>query len=221
MSGNDGTAQALVNAGTVTGGTGAKMQYAIGTSSAPTGSYGDAIPEKTDAGTYYVWYKVIGGSGYSDQTDLGPIAVTIQKKDPELKLQDYDMTGLTSDTYAGTKPTVYNDLTNKSGTIGSGMFTLFHVCHMSDATPTLSGSGGTLVDTGSSKDHTNDKDVLVNGAGTITVQLSATTNYKAASATFTATVADYVDLGLSKKWASKNLGASSPTDYGDYYAWAD
>lgn len=31
----------------------------------------------------------------------------------------------------------------------------------------------------------------------------------------------YVDLGLSVKWATCNLGATSPEDYGDYYAWAE
>ena len=30
-----------------------------------------------------------------------------------------------------------------------------------------------------------------------------------------------VDLGLSVKWASFNLGASAPEDYGDYYAWGE
>lgn len=30
-----------------------------------------------------------------------------------------------------------------------------------------------------------------------------------------------VDLGLSVKWASCNVGASSPSDYGDYYAWGE
>ena len=30
-----------------------------------------------------------------------------------------------------------------------------------------------------------------------------------------------VDLGLSVLWASCNLGASSPTDYGGYFAWGD
>ena len=30
-----------------------------------------------------------------------------------------------------------------------------------------------------------------------------------------------VDLGLSIKWASCNLGASKPQEYGDYYAWAE
>ena len=32
---------------------------------------------------------------------------------------------------------------------------------------------------------------------------------------------DYVDLGLSVKWATCNVGASSPSDFGDYYAWAE
>lgn len=31
----------------------------------------------------------------------------------------------------------------------------------------------------------------------------------------------YVDLGLSVKWATCNIGASSPSDYGDYYAWGE
>lgn len=32
---------------------------------------------------------------------------------------------------------------------------------------------------------------------------------------------DYVDLGLSVKWATCNVGAFSPEDYGDYYAWGE
>ena len=31
----------------------------------------------------------------------------------------------------------------------------------------------------------------------------------------------YVDLGLSVKWATCNVGANSPEDYGDYYAWGE
>ena len=31
----------------------------------------------------------------------------------------------------------------------------------------------------------------------------------------------YVDLGLSVKWASCNMGASKPEEYGDYYSWAE
>ena len=33
--------------------------------------------------------------------------------------------------------------------------------------------------------------------------------------------AEYVDLGLSVKWASCNLGANSPEQPGDYYAWGE
>ena len=32
---------------------------------------------------------------------------------------------------------------------------------------------------------------------------------------------DIKDLGLSVKWASFNLGATKPEDYGDYYAWGE
>ena len=31
----------------------------------------------------------------------------------------------------------------------------------------------------------------------------------------------YVDLGLSVKWATCNVGAEKPEDYGDYYAWGE
>lgn len=32
---------------------------------------------------------------------------------------------------------------------------------------------------------------------------------------------EYVDLGLSVKWATCNVGADSPDDYGDYFAWGE
>ena len=31
----------------------------------------------------------------------------------------------------------------------------------------------------------------------------------------------YVDLGLSVRWATQNVGASSPSDYGYYFAWGE
>ena len=36
-----------------------------------------------------------------------------------------------------------------------------------------------------------------------------------------APVVEKVDLGLSVKWASCNVGAESPEDYGDYFAWSE
>ena len=32
---------------------------------------------------------------------------------------------------------------------------------------------------------------------------------------------DYVDLGLSVKWATMNVGATKPYEYGDYFAWGE
>jgi len=32
---------------------------------------------------------------------------------------------------------------------------------------------------------------------------------------------EYVDLGLSVKWATCNVGAEKPEDYGDYFAWGE
>ena len=32
---------------------------------------------------------------------------------------------------------------------------------------------------------------------------------------------EYVDLSLSVKWATFNIGATSPEEYGDYFAWGE
>ncbi|MBO5535960.1 MAG: InlB B-repeat-containing protein [Clostridia bacterium] len=72
-----GSAQKLVTAGEATGG---KMQYALGdnATTAPTDEslYTTSIPAKTDAGTYYVWYKVKGDNNHTDTTPVC-IPVTI------------------------------------------------------------------------------------------------------------------------------------------------
>ena len=70
----DGAEKPLV---TVTGkASGGEMQYAIGTKDAATQPYTTSIPTATDAGTYYVWYKVKGDENHSDTTPVC-IQVTI------------------------------------------------------------------------------------------------------------------------------------------------
>ena len=63
----DGTEKPLV---TVTGeATGGEMQYALGenATTAPADNlYTTSIPAKTDAGTYFVWYKVVGDENHND-----------------------------------------------------------------------------------------------------------------------------------------------------------
>ena len=54
--------------------------------------------------------------------------------------------------------------------------------------------------------------------GTATVTASANLNV---FATCSVTVVPAVDMGLSVLWRQYNLGASSPEEFGDYYAWGD
>jgi hypothetical protein len=53
----------------------------------------------------------------------------------------------------------------------------------------------------------------VNAQGTSGFAGNNTGNYK--------TIAEAVDLGLSVKWASWNIGATKPEEYGGYFGWAD
>ena len=69
-----GQEQALITAGSVDAQYG-EMQYRLGTS----GSFSTAIPTGTDAGTYTVWYRVIGDANHND-TAPASVAVRIGQK---------------------------------------------------------------------------------------------------------------------------------------------
>ena len=68
-----GSAQELINAGTTTGGT---LQYKL-----DNGTYGTSIPSATNAGTYTVYYKVVGNDEYNDVAEA-QVTVTIAKATP-------------------------------------------------------------------------------------------------------------------------------------------
>ena len=86
----NGQPQALTDAGEVIGGT---LYYAIGAAaSAPADKlYTTSIPTATNAGTYYVWYKVVGDENHND-TDAANVPVVIAKADPDYTVP----TGLTA-----------------------------------------------------------------------------------------------------------------------------
>ena len=72
----DGTEKPLVvAAGEAAGGT---MTYALGTAAEATEAYTPSIPSTASAGTYYVWYKVVGDSNHND-TEPASVPVTIAK----------------------------------------------------------------------------------------------------------------------------------------------
>ena len=100
-----GSAQALITAGTVTGGT---LYYAVtadNTEAADGSLYTTSIPTATEAGTYKVWYKVAGDGNYKD-TDAASVSVSIAKKsltitaDSDTKV--YDDSALTKNSYTST-----------------------------------------------------------------------------------------------------------------------
>ena len=72
----NGQEQALVTAGTATGGT---MQYVLGTATEATQPYTTSIPTATNAGSYYVWYKAVGDETHTD-SEAKCIAVTISSE---------------------------------------------------------------------------------------------------------------------------------------------
>lgn len=97
-----GQKQALITAGSVTGyGT---MQYSL----TENGTYSQVIPTGTDAGTYTVWYRVIGDENHND-TAPASVAVHIGQKPLPLTgvtavSKPYDGTtnaGITSVTFDG------------------------------------------------------------------------------------------------------------------------
>ena len=63
-----GSAQTLISAGTATGGT---MYYKVGRS-----EYATTLPQATNAGTYTVYYKVVGDTNHNDSAE-GSLEVTI------------------------------------------------------------------------------------------------------------------------------------------------
>ena len=197
----------IATAGTVTGGT---MYYSLDGANW-FADYNDAALQKTDAGSYPVYYKVEGSAGYDDipQTLIGTVLVS--KATPTLTFMDYDTTTDTPGT---------TTLISNSGTIGTGMYTMFHVDNDGPGAVTVTSNNGntTATFTGSTTGDVKLEGVSV-GTSTITVTSAATTNYNSVSKTFAATISDVVDLGLSVKWHVRNLDATSPGDAGGFYSW--
>ncbi|MCD8292128.1 MAG: serine/threonine protein kinase, partial [Prevotella sp.] len=88
--------------------------------------------------------------------------------------------------------------------------------------------------TNSSNDNSNNQQVQTNSPNTQQTQVSQQTTQQtqtsqqntqqtqeSKSTKNTINGHEYVDLGLSVKWATCNVGASSPTGYGNYYAWGE
>ena len=96
----NGTDQALVTAGTASGGT---MQYSLGSS-----PWSTTIPTAKDAATYTVQYRVVGDSAHTDTT---PVTLTVTIAPKVLQSSDLEKSG-------GSATKVYDGTTNSSITVG-------------------------------------------------------------------------------------------------------
>lgn len=74
----NGGSQALVNAGSATGGT---MQYKLG-----SGSWSTSVPSQTNAGSYTVSWKVVGDANHTDVNETSLGSISIAKKAPTFNL---------------------------------------------------------------------------------------------------------------------------------------
>ena len=101
----NGSAQALVTAGTATGGT---LVYSL----EQDGAYTAAIPTGTNAGEYSVYYKVQGDKDHNG-TEPVEVTVTIAKADPEVTAP-VPVTGLT---YTGEEYELITAGTTTGGTL--------------------------------------------------------------------------------------------------------
>lgn len=154
-----GSAQNLVNAGSVSHGT---IYYSTNGGS----SWSTSVPQGTNAGTYTVHYKVEPDAGYSGgigSTSLG--STTIAKADGWCELDSYSSSGW----YMYGKKTVPITVTHHGGELSystTGNMSRIHVS-ISDNTVAIY------------------KANYDSGSGTVTITSAATTNYNAASATYT------------------------------------
>ena len=203
-----GSAQALVSEGTATGGA---MQYSLdGT------NYSAAIPTGTDAGSYTVYYKVLGDSNHND-TSPASVTVTIAKAAPS-----YAPASPKTLTYDGTAQKL---LTAGSTADGTMQYRLGNGAWGTDVpTATNAGSYTVYYKVVGDKNHNDvtEKSVSVTiarKAVTVTAD-NATKVYGAADpGSFTATVSgtvgnDKVTYTLSRA-AGENVGAYDITASGN------
>lgn len=150
-----GGSQALVNAGSATGGT---MQYKLG-----SGSWGTSVPSQTNAGSYTVSWKVVGDANHTNVNETSLGSISIAKKAPTFNLST------TSVSFANTE----NVNATKQVTITY------------DGDGTLSVSSSNTGKVTASVDQSTKKITLTRKDGgaasgiTITVSAAAGTNYSA------------------------------------------
>lgn len=164
----NGSARTLVNAGTAT--SGGTIEYYVSTSSTtPTGgSWSSSVPSRTNAGTYYIWYRLPNNDNQigTEETYLG--YKQISKANGLVQVGNY------TDGNYGCSQYPSKVTTNLSGGTLSASSSNPYIAWVNIS--------GTTINIQCSNPNNSNASVK------ITITSAATTNYNAASTSFTVTV---------------------------------
>lgn len=186
-----GQEQILINAGSTTTGT---VKY-----SSDNINWSTTVPSGTNAGTYTLYWKVVGDIDHND-TESTTITTSISKITPTYTAP----TGKENLQYTGGAQALLNAGSTSNGTIKYSL----DGTNWSTSVPT-----GTEAQTYTVywklEGDANHNDVA---QATISVEITSV-----------APTVEFVDLGLPSglKWAKTNLGATNEEDAGLYYAWGE
>ena len=222
----NGSGQALVNAGTVSGGT---MYYQMTTSNSKpssTSGFSSTIPSATNAGTYYVWYYVKGDGNHNDGAiSTSAVSVSISPKtvsSPTITLSS------SSYTYDGSVKTPTVTVKDGSTTISTSEYSVSYNNNTNAGTATVTitdNSGGNYTVSGSTS-FTINKAGAYSVTAAPTAKTSLTYNGSGQALVNAGTVSGgtmYYQMTTSNSKPSSTSGFSSTipstTNAGTYYVW--
>lgn len=189
----NGSSQALVNAGSATGGT---MQYKLG-----SGSWSETVPSQINAGSYTVSWQVVGDANHTNVNETSLGSISIAKKAPTFNLSTTSVSFANTDAVNATKEvTITYD--------GDGALSV------SSSNP---GKVTASVNQSTKKITVTRKDGGAASGITITVSAAAGTNYsapanKTISVSMTANVVGKALKDASVGWKYGSDGKAYPAD---------
>jgi len=193
----NGTAQALINAGSTTGG---QLQYSLTSGS----DYSTELPKATNAGSYTVYYKVVGDADYADVAE-NSFAVTIGKKAVTVAPKS---ASITKGSAIPTFELAYTGLVGSDALTPNTAATF--TCFEADGTTAVSTStaAGTYTITWANKDSVTftgaeNYDVTKNATGTLTISNSSYGGGYVSTYAITVENAENGMVSASQKSASK------------------